>query len=80
VLTGLLLVAASGMLLTGISLAQELALAATAGLIGAKFFVVFLERRGEAIAEIHRRRIDALWIAVAVTSVMTVYMLRLMVL
>jgi hypothetical protein len=28
-------------------------------LIGAKFFVVFLERRGEALAEIHRRRIEA---------------------
>ena len=79
-LTGLLLVAASGMLLTGISLAQGLALAATAGLIGAKFFVVFVERRGKALAEIHRRRIEALWIAVAATLASGVYMLYLVLL
>ena len=76
-LTGLLLVAASGMLLTGLPVVQELALLATAGLIGAKFFVVFLGRRGDALAEIHRRRIDALWIVVVATVALNVYMLRL---
>lgn len=62
-------------MLSGDPLVQDVAFAATAGLIGAKFFVVFVERRGEALAEIHRRRIDAAWIVVTAVIGSMLYML-----
>ena len=74
-LTGLLLLAAGGAALSDIALLQDVLLGAGAGLMGARLMLVALEHHGRSVSDVHRHRLDALWMVGGAIASGAVYML-----
>jgi hypothetical protein len=61
--------------LTDIPLLQDALIGAGAGLMGARLLFVAMEHGGTPVSEIHRRRLDALWLVGGAGVGCIVYML-----
>ena len=66
---------AAGAVLTDIPLLQDALIGAGAGLMGVRLLFVVMEHGGAPVSEVHRRRLDALWLVGGAGLGCTAYML-----